>query len=231
MYIRLVTILCFTLHSSLAKNCDIEPDFRCEKFIFKGTEYKKGDCKYDYAKQKSWCAVEVDEDLVPQDWKWCPESCDNYQVDCSDNGFEQKSDGLWYRRTNGEYKGDTTEDRCSSKDAILAHAESEDQLDAIKTHFDQDTNHLWIGLKKKPNGGYEANQVVWIKTGEDYQFSNFVPVETSEDGDECVAVQVEPVANDEAVGDLQYKIADKDCNDRYKVLCQKQCGGEQGEVA
>ena len=88
-------------------------------------------------------------------------------------------------------------------------------------------------MKKKPkiDGGYEANQVVWIKTREDYQFSNFVPVETSEDGDECVAVQVEPVANDEAVGDLQYKIADKDCNDRYKVLCQKQCGGEQGEVA
>ena len=137
------------------------------------------------------------------------------------------------------YKGDTTEDRCSSKNAILAHAESEDQLDAIKSHFDEDTTHLWIGLKKKPgdNGGYEANQVVWIKTGEDYQFSNFVPVETNEDGDECVAVQVEPAqaeiaaGNDNAAGDLQYKIVDKDCNDRFKVLCQKQCGGEQGEVA
>ena len=238
MNILIVTILCFTLHSSLAKNCDIEPDFRCEKFIFKGTEYKKGDCKYDYAKQKSWCAVEVDEDLVPKDWKWCPESCDNDQVDCSDNGFEQKSDGLWYRRTSGEYIADVG-DRCSNKNAILAHAESEDQLDAIKSHFDEDTTHLWIGLKKKPklDGGYEANQVIWTKNGEDYQFSNFVPVESNDDGDECVAVQVEPAqaeiaaGNDNAAGDLQYKIVDKDCNDRFKVLCQKQCGGEQGEVA
>ena len=99
-------------------------------------------------------------------------------------------------------------------------------------------------MKKKPkiDGGYEANQVVWIKNGEDFHLSNLVPVETNEDGDECVAVQVEPVqaenaaqgepvGNDNAAGDLQYKIVDKDCNDRYKVLCQKPCGGEQGEVA
>ena len=93
-------------------------------------------------------------------------------------------------------------------------------------------------MKKKPkiDGGYEANQVIWTKNGEDFHLSNLVPVETNEDGDECVAVQVEPVqaqvaANDNAAGDLQYKIVDKDCNDRYKVLCQKQCGGEQGEVA
>ena len=235
-----VFILCLFLHSSLAGNCDIEQDIRCEKFIFKGTEYKKGDCKYDYAKQRSWCAIEVDNDLVPQDWRWCPESCDNDQVDCSQHSFEQKFDGLWYKRSTGEYKGDTVEPRCSSKNAILAHAESEDQLDAIKIHLDEDASHLWIGLKKKPKidgSGYEANQVIWIKDGSNFHLSNIVPVETNEDGDECVAVQAEPVQAQgglagslNAAGEVQYKIVDKDCDDRYKVLCQKQCGGEQGEV-
>ena len=278
MIILLVNI-CFLLHSTLAGNCDIPgTEHRCEEFYFKGEKYKKGDCKYDYHKEKSWCAIrkiDENEDIGADDWQWCPDSCDTDKIDCTADGFEQKSDGLWYRLSNNEHRRNAAKSRCESKDSILAHAESEANLDAIKSIINQNAANgqdIWIGLKKKSapandspdagspdvgspgsgspdagspggggmviqispanaaNGGYVADQVIWDKTGQDYQFGHLVSVVTSADGDECVAIHYDSTQPMED----QYMIMDKECNDNddeARTLCQKECGAGEGKVA
>ena len=74
---------------------------------------------------------------------------------------------------------------------------------------------------------FVANQVIWDKTGQDFQF-NEIQVYTYASGDECVNLEYDPNLS----GADQYRIVDNiACDDRAKTLCQKECGAGEGKVA
>ena len=254
MYIHIVT-LSLILKLILAKNCNIPgSDKRCENFKFDDKEYPKGECRYDYFHQKAWCATEVKNDLEPESWEWCPDNCDHDKIICSNDRFEHKSDNLWYRLTNNEKRLEDNQDECSksNRGAIFAHADTEENLQAIKSHFrtDVEIDRIWIGLvKMEIESGFEANKAIWTKTGEQYSYGT---IETLASGDKCVAFeqkrtsaggsgphvnivggqtgaagQQAGAAGQQAAGsdsqEFEYKVVDVNCDDRYKILCQKEC--------
>ena len=53
--------------------------------------------------------------------------------------------------SNNEHRGNSAKDKCEGKNSILAHAESQANLDAIKSTFSDccGIQNVWIGLKKK----------------------------------------------------------------------------------
>ena len=178
MYIHIVTLSLIS-KLILAKNCNIpDSDKRCEEFKFADKEYPKGECRYDYFHQKAWCATEVTNDLEVETWEWCPDNCDNDQIICSNDRFVQKSDNLWYRLTNNEKRLEDNLDECSksNRGAIFAHADTEENLQAIKSHFrtDVEIDRIWIGLAKKETDtdGFEYDKAIWTANGAEYSYGN-----------------------------------------------------------
>ena len=122
---------------------ETEDGHLCLAFHFRWENFNQGECKHDVAHEKYWCATNLTSDGMPDKWGYCDPAtpCIGMPDDCNmDNEnnhlFSQGSDGALYFRSDYKMRWYNAIDYCQHYGATLAHANTQEEFDAILTFSD-----------------------------------------------------------------------------------------------